>query len=117
MTSKQLVPSRELCQEMNKLGWKKFTAFVWLRKDAKWWVAGIDDTRFDVRDEAIFAPTLQELLEELRYYIFTPGFVAFGLTQEVLLKNILIADNPANAAAELYCEIHKPTAHVSIPPP
>ena len=94
MTPKQLVPSLELCQRAQKLRWKKETHFVWYERwykpDASIWKVWECRTSLVRYYGAIFAPTLQEVLED----IFASGYRVPTLYS-------------AEAALELWCELEE----------
>lgn len=93
MTIKQLVPSLELCQRAQRLGWEKKTYFAYkFGVFPRVWVLEI----YSGSDNppTLPAPTLQEVLEELDIT---------GLEYEDVCSPKLNV-NPAEAALELWCE-------------
>lgn len=117
MTPEQLVPSLELCQRAQRLGWKRETHFVWMQFPT--YLDGMPTGRYVYHVEQhsshpmypiIPAHTLQEVLEELPEYtsVYKNGSV-YEVYESGSHKDFSFwhNDNPAHAALELWCELEE----------
>ena len=116
LTSEQLVPTLETCRALKEAGWVKETYFryVYGSFPNKWFLYTLNSR--SSKEIAIPAPTLQELLEELRGF----GYCELSHCHKTLeyecsclinqpsrgYKSI-IHPNPAEAASLLWLELRK----------
>lgn len=118
MTHEQLVPTLETCIHAKDVGYLQGKShFVWLREKGGMWKL-VSNKVLYLAAETVDAPTLQELLEELRGNFPNLEFELttrkdpkepFGLTvyNGLIMLTKIKSFNPAEAAALLWLKLHK----------
>ena len=109
MTLEQLVPSLELCQKAQRLGWKRETYFYYALWYGEWVLIDRNSMVFARTTSLVPAPILQEVFEELSQI----GDVEITYSQRIGAWYITVGQLESSrvalveAALELWCELEE----------
>ncbi|MCU0424195.1 MAG: hypothetical protein MUF71_01080 [Candidatus Kapabacteria bacterium] len=110
MSIEQFVPTPETSAKLKDAGYPKRTYFTWWHgiKVEEWWLDPFKELPKDSEIITAPAPSLQELLNELHNYFFAIDDTPTSVNKETsaLLSRIILAQNPAEEAAQVWLEKH-----------